>query len=141
MITITGASKKSVKAFNKKAWHGVDIEHCGRTVDWRGREFRFKALDGERIVGTISGKFESGILHIGALIVDKNERGKGIGKALLLKAEELGVKMGAGKVSLETGKDWEASNFYESMGYKKEPELPDYYYHTDFAVYSKTLTP
>ena len=107
MLKIVKTSKKSAKDFNEKAWHTVDFEHYGRRVEWKERKFRFKALDGKRIVGTISGKFESGVLHIGALIVDKNERKKGIGKALMQEAEEFGVRLGAHKIYLQTGKNWE----------------------------------
>ncbi len=139
MIKIIRTSKNSVKAFNEETWHGVDFEHFGKRVEWKERKFRFKALDGKRIVGTISGKFESGVLHVGALIVDESERGKGIGKALMLKAEEFGAKLGAHKIFLETGSDWKACKFYESIGYKKEADLPDHYYHIDHVIYSKYL--
>ena len=139
MIKIIRTSKNSVKAFYEETWHGVDFEHFGKRVEWKERKFRFKALDGKRIVGTISGKFESGVLHVGALIVDESERGKGIGKALMLKAEEFGAKLGAHKIFLETGSDWKACKFYESIGYKKEADLPDHYYHIDHVIYSKYL--
>jgi len=139
MIKIVKTSKELVKDFNEKAWHSVDLEHYGRRVEWKERKFRFKALDGKRIVGTISGKFESWVLHIGALIVDKDERKKGIGKALMQKAEEFGARFGAHKIYLQTGKNWEERKFYESIGYKRETDLPNHYFNKDFVAYSKFL--
>lgn len=141
MIKIKRTSKKSVKDFNKKAWHDVDFEHFGKLVEWKERKFRFKAIDDERIVGTISGKFESAVLRISTIIVDAGERGKGIGKALIQKAEDFGLKLGAHKIWLETGADWKSREFYESLGYKKEADLPDHYFHHDFVIYSKMLKP
>lgn len=139
MIKIIKTFKKSVKDFNEKAWHNVDFEHFGKRVEWKEKKFRFKALKDERIVGTISGKFESGVLHVSALIVDADERGKGIGKALMQKAEDFGINLGAHKINLETGADWEARKFYESIGYHKEADLPNHYFHHDFVAYSKFL--
>lgn len=139
MIKIIRTSKKSVKDFNDKAWHSVDLEHYGRRIEWSEHKFRFKALDGERIVGTISGKFEAEVLYIGTLIVDKNEQRKGIGKALMQRAEEFGIKLGAHKIYLVTGKDWNARKFYELLGFKKEADFPNHYFHIDFVVYSKYL--
>jgi ribosomal protein S18 acetylase RimI-like enzyme len=139
MIKIIRTSKKSVRAFNKEAWNRIDFEHFGKKVDWKEHKYRFKALNNKRIIGIISGKFESGVLHIGEIIVDEGERGKGIGKALMQKAEEFGIKMGAHKISLETGSDWKACEFYESLGFKKEADLPNHYFHINFTIYSKYL--
>lgn len=139
MIKIIKTDKKSVKNFNEKAWHKVDFEHYGKRVDWVEKKFRFKALDDGRLVGTISGKFESGVLYVGALIVDEKERGGGIGKILTERAEEYGRKLGAHKVYLTTGKGWKSCKFYESLGYKKEADFPNHYFGKDFIVYSKFL--
>ena len=119
----------------------MDFEHFGKLVEWKERKFRFKAMDDGRIVGTISGKFESGVLRISTIIIDESERGKGIGIVLMQKAENFGIKLGAHKVWLETGADWKARQFYESLGYKKEAGLPDHYFHHDFVIYSKMLKP
>jgi len=35
--------------------------------------------------------------------------------------------------------EWKARKFYESIGYIKEADLPDHYFHHDFVVYSKFL--
>ncbi len=138
-IEIQPTSKKDVQAFAAKAWHGEDIEHYGQRVEWKQRSFRFKATEGDQILGIINGKCEPGVLYIYGLIVDSDERGKGVGRALLTAAEEFGLKCGAHKVTLDTGENWKAREFYESMGYTVEATLPNHYFHVNFVTYTKFI--
>lgn len=140
MIRISKTTRNQIKAFNEKEWHGVDFEHYGKTVSWNEKPFLYKAVDNGKIVGTISGKHESGVIYVGTLIVAASERGKGIGRLLMQKAEEFGRREKAHKVYITTGKDWKASRFYESLGYKKEADLPDHHFHKDFVIYSKFIS-
>lgn len=139
MITVSLATREAIKDFNQVEWHGVDMEHYGKPVDWNEKEFVFKAEENGKIVGTITGKQESGILYIGGLIVAKSERGKGVGKKLLEKAEEFGKKEGAHKANLSTGKNWDATKFYEALGYKQVAILLNHHFHKDFVIYEKLL--
>lgn len=139
MIRVSKTSRKAVHAFNEKEWHGVDVEHYGRRVQWNEKPFIFKATSGKKIVGTISGKYKSEILTIDMLMVAKKERGKGIGKVLMEKAEVFGRKLGARKIHLETGKDWISAKFYEKLGYKKIAVLPKHNFGKDFIIYEKFL--
>ena len=94
MIKIKKALGKYTKDFSVNAWHGVDLAHYGKGVDWKETEFYFMAEENGKILGTIKGKHESGVVYIGTIIVDEKERGKGIGKMLVNKAEEFGKKLG-----------------------------------------------
>ena len=140
MIRISKATKSQIKTFNIKDWHGVDVEHYGKPIEWNEKPFLYKAVNDGKIVGTISGKHESGVVYVGTLIVAANERGRGIGKLLMQKAEEFGKNENAHKVYLTTGKEWKASKFYESLGYKKEANLSNHHFHKDFVIYSKLIS-
>lgn len=139
MLKIIKTSRKQIKTFNKKEWHGVDIEHYGKAVEWKEKEFIYKAVENEKIVGTITGKFESGVLYIGSVIVAKDKRDGGIGEELFKKAESFGKKIGAHKAWLITGKGWKAEKFYKKIGYERTGILENHNFHRDFAIYEKDL--
>lgn len=138
-MKISPATRDEVREFNIKEWHGVDVEHYGRPVEWNQKDFLFKATDGDQIVGTISGEHESGVLYVYSLIVAADKRGQGIGKALMEKAEEFGKEFKAHKIHLMTGSDWKSNKFYESLGFTKVADLPQHHFKKDFVVYNKFI--
>ena len=138
-VVILPAKKDELKEFSIREWHGVNEEHYGRDVEWNFKEFVFKAMENGTVVGMISGKHESGVLYTEDIIVGKEKRHTGIGKALMKAAEEFGKSQGAHKAYLLTGKTWKATKFYESLRYEQCGDLPDHHFHTDFVAYSKKL--
>lgn len=139
MIKVSKSTKKEVKEFGKVEWPKANIEHYGKNVDYNQKNFVFKATENGNIVGSVGGFHEAGVLRINYLIVAYDKRGRGIGKLLVQESEEFGKKLGAHKVHLTTGKDWEATKFYEAMGYKKIAVLPKHHFKKDFVVYEKFL--
>ena len=70
-----------------------------------------------------SGKLEEGDYYISNVAVYPEFRGKGIGKVLMLKAEELAEQSGARRVALDVEKDNEnAIRIYKRLGYSIERE-------------------
>lgn len=53
--------------------------------------------------------------------------------------KRIGKKNNAHKIFLITGNNWNAAKFYESIGFKKEADLPNHHFHKDFVVYSKFI--
>lgn len=139
MIKVTKATRAQIKNFNEKEWHGVDLEHYGKHVHWNEKNFIFKAVENEKIVGTITGKHEAGVIYVGTIIVSQDKRGSGIGQKLLAKAESFGKKLGAHKIWLITGKGWRAEEFYDKIGFRLITVLPNHHFHKDFAIYEKDI--
>ncbi len=137
MVNIIKSSLEEIKDFNEKEWVFADQKYYGEGNGWKEEEFVFKAEEYGQIVGSISGKFEEGVLYIGDLIVAKDKREKGIGKMLLEKAEEFGKNMGAHKSYLITGEDWDVRKFYEDLGYKNTGGFKNHFRHVNFVVYEK----
>lgn len=137
MITIS-------KATNKEAlideWHRLDVAHYGKPIDWTEKKFRFKATEDGVLVGTIDGKVESGVVYIAALITAESARGRGIGTKLIAKAEDFGRKIGAHRTWLVTGKDWSENAFYKKLGFELSGNLPDFFHHADFVIYTRLIT-
>jgi GNAT superfamily N-acetyltransferase len=136
MIQILKAAKKEALI---DEWHQVDFPHYGEKVEWEEKPFRFKAVENGTLIGTIDGKYESGVIYIGALIIAKDARNRGIGTLLINKAEEFGKKFKAHRTWLLTGKQWSENVFYKKIGFKLLGELPDFYFHTNFVIYSREI--
>ncbi len=62
------------------------------------------------------------------LYVMPEYRGKGIGKALLSKAQEFCISRGFKGLALETALDNPAQELYNSMGWKKDTEFLHYFW-------------
>lgn len=139
MIKVGLAKREEVKKFNEREWHGVDVEHYGRAVDWNDKGFIFKAEENGEIVGTISGEHTSGVVYVDYIIVAQDKRKRGIGKLLMDKVEEFARSFNAHKLHLMTGKDWKANEFYKSLGFKKIADLPFHHFKKDFVIYEKFL--
>ncbi|MFH0749501.1 MAG: GNAT family N-acetyltransferase [Candidatus Gottesmanbacteria bacterium] len=136
MITITKATEKDVLL---EEWHQVDKPHYGKSVEWNEKKFRFKATEDGTLIGTVGGKHESGVIYIDALMTAKNARGRGVGTKLIEKAEKFGKKLGAHRTWLVTGKDWSENTFYKKLGFELIGNLPDFYFHKDFVIYTRRI--
>lgn len=95
------------------------------------------AIENDIIMGVIAfGCYEQFRLqgcccHIDTLVVDAKHRGKGIGKQLLLKAEEYARLHGATEIELTTANFRQVTGthaFYKSSGYKDHLEIDCTYF-------------
>ncbi|MCL4353549.1 GNAT family N-acetyltransferase [Patescibacteria group bacterium] len=139
MLTISKATKKETKNWAKREWKKVETGHFGTHVDMDKKNYRFKAVEDEKIVGMITGKYEGGVLYISQLITDENFRGRGIGSKLIKTAEDFGRKYNAHISWLITGREWSENIFYKKMGYKLIATIPNFYGHKDFVIYTKEV--
>lgn len=139
MIKIIKSTSKELKQFGKEEWALVNIEHYGKNLDFNQKDFVFKATEDGKIVGSIKFSHEAGVLYIAYLIVAHDKRGLGIGKDLMLKAEENAKILKAHKIYLVTGMGWKAEKFYQALGYKQTGILKNHNFHEDFVAYEKFI--
>lgn len=125
--------------FEKDEWAKADKDHYGVVGEWDKKHFFLEAKENGEVVGTLRLELTAGVAYIDSFIVAKDKRGKGIGKALVRRAEEIAREYRAHKIHLNTGKDWEARKVYEKLGYEKAGNFPDHYYHIDFIEMHKFL--
>lgn len=78
--------------------------------------------EADRIVGGLVGDTYVGWLQVHALWVDEPARKRGIGRAILVKAEEEGLRRGCQRVFLET-LSFQALAFYQKLGYVVQHRL------------------
>ncbi|PIS15964.1 hypothetical protein COT62_00900 [Candidatus Roizmanbacteria bacterium CG09_land_8_20_14_0_10_41_9] len=138
-ISVLTKKSKSVKDFDKTQWKKWDKVHFGKEIEWKTVFYYLSAKEGSAIVGTMEVKIEAGVGKVNTLIVHSESLRKGIGKALMRKAEELTKKHNGHKLILTTGKGWEAVKFYKELGFQEVGLLRDHFFHVDFIEMNKLL--
>lgn len=140
MTKIVKVKAKETKIFEEKEWHKIDIENYGRKIDeYIQKDFYFKAIENNKIVGTIKGKFEMGVIFVAELIVAEKYRGNKLGEKLIKKAIKFGKKYGAHKIYLYTGCGWRSNEFYKKIGFRKTGMLLNHFFNKDFNIYEKLI--
>jgi ribosomal protein S18 acetylase RimI-like enzyme len=77
-----------------------------------------KDLD-KQVIGGVTGATFYGCLHIDMLFVNKKKRHQGLGKKLMIEAENLGILRKCTFVTVNT-MDFEALIFYQKLGFEIE---------------------
>ena len=143
MLKILKTTYRGIKDFNKREWNEADSEHFGKDADWYSkwgdRKIILKATLGKNIVGTLILKVEGRVALVYSLIVTKSERNRGVGRKLMLAADEKAKQLKCHKIWLETGDGWPAIHLYKSIGYKKTTDLPNHYFKKDFVLFTKFI--
>ena len=63
--------------------------------------------------------FDKNIIHIGRVAIDKDHRGKGIGRELIISCENTAKLILKREVTIELSAQIQAEKFYESLGYNR----------------------
>ncbi|MDO8503866.1 MAG: GNAT family N-acetyltransferase [bacterium] len=136
-IAVLKRKSKVMKAFDKAGWKHYDQEHFGKDIEWNPKIYFLKAFIGGKILGTLELKINGGVGEIKTLLVEHTTLRRGVGKALMLKAEEMVKAHGGHKLFLTAGEGWQAVKFYEALGFEETGKLPNHYFNVDFIEMSK----
>ncbi len=135
-----GIKKSMLKAFEDEQWPIADKEHYGDAIPhFRKQKYTIVAIEGSLIVGHAYLFIDTGVATIDSLLVHHTLRRKGIASALLQEAESKAKVENCHVVSLETGRDWKAKEFYEKHGYTTRAILEGYYGNKDFLLMDKRI--
>ncbi len=99
------------------------------------KPFNFVVKKGDEIIGILTGQSLYDEVHVGDLIVSENQRGNGIGTALLKQVEEFYKDKGFRCINLTTY-EFQAPKFYKKCGFELEfkrenkdnPKLTKYFF-------------
>ncbi|MBA3678656.1 GNAT family N-acetyltransferase [Candidatus Saccharibacteria bacterium] len=138
-MNITQVTQKTpeFETFEKQQWSVQDTEHFGHDINWDKAPYLLQAEDKGKIVGILDMNIKGGVAKIEGLLVDQNRHRQGIGKQLVVEAEHIAKEAGAHKMYLITGKTWQASRFYQAMGYEPEGMLKRHHQGEDWIQFSK----
>ena len=59
------------------------------------------------------------VIHIGRVVIDKEYRGQGIGRKLIIGCENIAQQILKRKIIIELSAQIQAENFYKSLGYNR----------------------
>ncbi len=141
-IKILKRKSNKLREFKRKEWIHIHQKLYGEKYNkkyWDKKQLYLKATEGKEILGVLIGELKAGVLHIPELIIKENDRGKGIGKKLMSKAEKWAKAHHAHEINLVTGSKWKAKDFYLKLGYKITAKLPKHYSKTDFVLFRKFI--
>ena len=67
--------------------------------------------------------FDKDVIHIGRVVVDKEYRGQGIGRELIIGCENIAQQILKRKIIIELSAQIQAENFYKSLGYNRVNDI------------------
>ncbi len=110
------------------------------TVVWHEQRHDLVATIDGGIVGALRLQIAASLAHVVTLVVDPQHRRRGIGRALVLRAEEVANYYNCHKVTLEVpAAVGEARAFFAACDYRTEAILPQHTFKLDVAVLRKFL--
>lgn len=110
-----------------------------KTYSFKEKKFFFSVVKGKEIVGVVNLRIHRLVANIGAFVVKRNHREKGIGSLLLKKCEETAKKYKCKKIWLWTLPTIKAYKFYKKHGYKEEARLKNHFGGNDLCIMGKFL--
>ncbi len=108
-------------------------------VVWHEQHHDVVARDGDAVAGALKLRIAASLGHVEALYVLPQHRRRGIGRALLTRAEELANYYNAHKVSAAVFHAHAAQAFFEACGYVVEAVVPQHTFKLDVALLRKFL--
>ena len=63
------------------------------------------------------------VIHIGRVVIDKEYRGQGIGRELIIGCETIAQQILKRKIIIELSAQIQAENFYKSLGYNRVNDI------------------
>jgi len=96
--------------------------------------------DGDNIIGSFNGYFESGMFWADWLIIEKKYRKKGYAINFFKYLEKLSIKKGVHKIWFDSRTNNKQSiSLIKKMGYKKITTIKKHWYKQDFILWHKFL--
>lgn len=90
-----------------------DKDHSDNTV-------HIGYFDDDKLIGVARLiDLDKDVIHIGRVVIDKEYRGKGIGRKLIIGCETTAKNILKREVIIELSAQIQAEKFYESLGYKR----------------------
>jgi GNAT superfamily N-acetyltransferase len=119
-----------------RAWRS---ELWGFRVVWHEQSHEVVARSGDDLIGALRARIAASLAHVESLYVLEGHRGRGVGRALLARLEELANYYNCHKVSIGVANESNAHRFLEACGYHLEAVLPQHTFKLDVAMVRKFL--
>lgn len=126
---------ETIAAYRKKVFNGKYFRDFFKDAT----NISFGAYKDEKLIGFIALKKEyGGVVYVDWIVVEKQYRGKGLGGALLRKAEKWALGNGFHCIYLFTETE-ENKKFYEKKGYRYVGTHYGFWFGEDEHIFSKNI--
>ncbi len=136
-IEIASVRPERTEAFRRAHERDALSEHWAFRVVWHEQRHELAALDGDAVVAVLALRIAASLAHLESLIVDPARRRRGVGRALLARAEELANYYNCHKIVVEVLAGGGAQRFFEACGYRVEAVLAQHTWKLDVALMRK----
>jgi len=123
-----------IEDFGKE--HGLD--HY-KTFSCKRKTVLLCVKEKGKVIGAVALRIERTSASLGAFVVGKGCRGKGIGSALVKECESIARKKGCAKLWLFAFPDGAAYKFYKKHGFIEEARLKRHFGPSDLCFMSKFI--
>ena len=81
-------------------------------------------FDNNKLIGVARRiDLDKDVIHIGRVVIDKEYRGQGIGRELIIGCENIAQQILKRKIIIELSAQIQAENFYKSLGYNRVNDI------------------
>ena len=81
-------------------------------------------FDNNKLIGVARLRdLDKDVIHIGRVVIDKEYRGQGIGRELIIGCENIAQQILKRKIIIELSAQIQAENFYKSLGYNRVNDI------------------
>jgi ribosomal protein S18 acetylase RimI-like enzyme len=144
-VTTVEELTAELRGFLRRGWERVDQELFAATaqgpLDWTSHAVVVEARVGPQVVGVASGEAIAGMARLHDLLVDEEQRGRGIGTDLVRSFCALAATRGAARCFLRCPATPRHRRFYERLGFVLVARIPRYYHGHDFLEYMREPLP
>lgn len=139
MLEIAVAKPGETAAFWTSTERARRSEVWGFKVIWHEQTHDITGSVDGVLAGALNLRIAASLAHVEALYVRPEQRGQGIGRALLARCEELANYYNCHKVTVAVLNGSPALRFFEGSGYHVEAVLPQHTFKLDIAMVRKFL--
>jgi ribosomal protein S18 acetylase RimI-like enzyme len=132
---ISSPTPEQIKAFHK----GLGL-HNEASLKWDYEPFCIVITSSQNVVGGISGSSYWGRMHVDKLWVEPNSRKSGLGRKLVVAAEDLARNRRCRGIDLDT-MSFQSAGFYEKLGFTLKGSIENFRDGHVRNYYSKEIQP
>jgi len=138
-FTVMGCGSDEARRFADALWPAAAKEELGAPFSWSPRSFAFKAVAGDETVGVVALVCIAGVARIEDVIVAPAWRRRGIGRALVQRAQDAASYQNCHKMIASVKEDGTGRAFLEGQRYRVAATLERHYFQQQFVEMVKWL--
>jgi GNAT superfamily N-acetyltransferase len=138
-FSVMGCELDDARRFADAHWPTAAKEELGAPFSWSPRSFSFRAVADDETVGVIALVCVAGVARIEDVIVAPAWRRRGVGSALVQRAQDAASYQNCHKMIASAKEDGSGRTFFERQRYRAAATLERHYFQQNFVEMVKWL--